>query len=112
MSHTKRIRITKDQNNHNMNRVHFKTPTEKVLHQKDYLSIICTFLTILELFASIPLISTFHIDYLKNNNESSPMFKQLFNNQFGNILQLLKINLPTKNKLNSENNHNSNNNIG
>ena len=82
-----------------------KTIYCKILCQKDYLSIICYYLTIYDIFHLFPTLSTYHFDYLNDQSQLN-MIKQCLFYDFGDILNLFKINLQ-----NNENDNDENNNI-
>ena len=65
---------------------------EKILCQKDYLTMICKFLRMNDIFKLLPSLSTFHIDYLNNESQLN-MIKQCLYYDFGDILNVFKIDL-------------------
>ena len=108
-SSTKHIQLCekymKSNTNNNNNNIY-----SKVLCQKDYLTIVCEYLRICDIFYSIPLISTYHINYLNNiinnynnNKQSLNMIKKCLYYDFGNILNIFKIKLENDHKNNNNN---------
>ena len=84
----------------------FNDVYSKVLCQKDYLAIICSFLRIGDVFRIFPSLSTYHINYLNNKSQLN-MIKQCLYYDFGDILNLFKISLDT-NQSDDKNNNNCN----
>ena len=79
----------------------------QIISQPDYLSTVCQYLTVNEIFYSIPLISQFHLHYI-HNIQQTKLLKQCLSYDFGDILNRFKINLDACNNHNNATNNNNN----
>ena len=70
-----------------------KTIYGKVLCQKDYLSVICYFLTINDIFKSIPLISTFHKTFVNHVSQKRLIETCMSYDQLETALEIIEFKL-------------------
>ena len=104
ISSSKRIRLDSDTNNsrsdyQSSQQVRLqKKLTDKIFYQKDYLSCICQYLTIKEIFGIISLLSSYHCNDYLNNKLQLNMIKMCLFHDFGDILNAFKIKLDNANE--------------